>query len=170
MPASLAESTGQNLRWERGRLGLALSEAPRLLWESLERRDPVRLGTALDVMAPPQSVQLAGALASGVAGAVLGSRALVFGGAVLVVVQSLYVAVGMLLLPAETRSFRLLTHLPRFAVWKSLIYARAVLARGDARWERGPRRVSADAGGESAGREERTAPRNPRARAGAGPK
>lgn len=57
-PVTLGAARSQQLRWEAGRAALVRTWLPRLL-----RRDAVRLHAAVDLLVPPQSVLLAGAVA-----------------------------------------------------------------------------------------------------------
>jgi glycosyltransferase involved in cell wall biosynthesis len=52
-PTSAAGLTAQRTRWEHGHLGVILSEAPRLLVDSISRLRPHLLGLALDLSVPP---------------------------------------------------------------------------------------------------------------------
>ena len=56
MPATLAASRGQNMRWERGRLSLARRYAPRLIAGAFRSRDRSKLASGLDLLVPPLSV------------------------------------------------------------------------------------------------------------------
>ena len=52
-PTSAPGVRAQRTRWEHGHLSVILSEAPRLLVESLKSRDPNLLAMALDLCVPP---------------------------------------------------------------------------------------------------------------------
>jgi cellulose synthase/poly-beta-1,6-N-acetylglucosamine synthase-like glycosyltransferase len=52
-PESAEGARTQRARWEHGHLSVILSEAPRLFWDALRRRDPNLLALALDLCVPP---------------------------------------------------------------------------------------------------------------------
>ncbi|MDF3933420.1 glycosyltransferase family 2 protein [Pseudomonas citronellolis] len=52
-PSSEEGQSSQRTRWEHGHLGVILGDAPRLLGESLRRRDPRLLAMTLDLLVPP---------------------------------------------------------------------------------------------------------------------
>jgi cellulose synthase/poly-beta-1,6-N-acetylglucosamine synthase-like glycosyltransferase len=58
LPASSQGIRTQRTRWEHGQLGVALTEAPRLLFDSIVGRDRNLLAIALDLFVPPLALLL----------------------------------------------------------------------------------------------------------------
>jgi 1,2-diacylglycerol 3-beta-glucosyltransferase len=142
MPTSLAGSDQQQARWEKGRLELARRWTPRLLRDGLRRRDPVRVHAALEQLVPPQSIAVAGSVASGLAAAVLGDRRGVRGAALLLAGQGVFVVGGLALARAPWLTYRALTLGPALLADKLCLYGRIAAGRGPSTWER-TRRESA---------------------------
>jgi cellulose synthase/poly-beta-1,6-N-acetylglucosamine synthase-like glycosyltransferase len=57
-PEGKATIKGQRTRWEHGHLGVIIATVPRLLAESLRRRDVPLFALALDLMVPPLALLL----------------------------------------------------------------------------------------------------------------
>lgn len=52
-PVNLQGASSQRKRWEHGHLSMLMSESPRLLWESLLKRNGPMLALVLDMSVPP---------------------------------------------------------------------------------------------------------------------
>jgi len=52
-PLTAKDSSSQRTRWEHGHLHVILTEAPRMLWTALRKRDPGLFLLALDLSIPP---------------------------------------------------------------------------------------------------------------------
>lgn len=140
MPTSLSSATGQNVRWEAGRIAAARRFAPRLALSGLRRLDRVRLFAALDLIVPPQSVQFM-VVATGVVAAIAVQQPVTIALATwLVLTQAVYLVGGLLQLWRHGASLRCLVHAPGYILWKCALYARVVTGGGSRAWVRGPRR------------------------------
>lgn len=146
MPTSLAHAKSQNMRWETGRLALARAHVPRLLTSGLRGRDWSRLCTAMDLLVPPQSIQLLLALAVLTASFALGSSLLIVLGVAIVVGQAVYALGGLARAGVPLRLWLALAYVPIYALWKGRLYLRALLARRPLGWIRTPREPSPAAG------------------------
>ncbi len=154
MPTSLAQAKSQNVRWERGRLGLARAYGPRLLAAGLARRDRARLVAAIDVMVPPQSILVLLALAMLAASFALGSSvAVALAGAVLVG-QVAYTVGGLARARVPLRRWSVLAWAPAYALWKAWVYLRALSAGRALAWVRTARVLSEAGATGSPGRDE----------------
>lgn len=124
MPASLAASADQQMRWEGGRGVTIRTTSPRLLRGALRHRDPVRLHAALEWAVPPQSLLLAGAI--GVAAATAALRMRLLTGLVVLnlLAQAVFVVGGLVLVRAPAGVYRALALAPVLVAQKLLIYAR----------------------------------------------
>jgi 1,2-diacylglycerol 3-beta-glucosyltransferase len=146
MPSTLANSRKQNLRWERGRFGLARSYVPRLALAGVRDRDISKLLTAVDLALPPLSiVALAVALAF-VASVALGSLAAIALAAASIAGLVCFVAVGLVSARAPVRLWLALSFAPVYAMWKGWLYAQALVARGTPSWTRAQRQGEVSSG------------------------
>lgn len=116
-PLTHEDAESQQVRWEGGRARLATRTVPRVALTALRRRDPVLLLAALDLTAPPQSLQAAAELGLVGAGAALRSRGLVGLGLASAAGQAVYVIGGL----AATRA--------PAPVWEALAAAPGLVAR-----------------------------------------
>jgi cellulose synthase/poly-beta-1,6-N-acetylglucosamine synthase-like glycosyltransferase len=140
MPDSLADSSGQNLRWEAGRLDVAIRHGPRLITQGVKRGSWPQLMAGVETLVPPQSAQVLLSGASLAAAATLGSQAGTRLGLLLLGGQALYLALGLLRLGRRGNSLRALLHAPGYILWKSLLYARVLRGSAGREWVRGTRR------------------------------
>lgn len=130
MPATFAESSEQQLRWEAGRGELLRAWGPRLARTGLRERDPVRLGALVELLLPPQSLLLAGqagALAAAVAIRAPRARKLAAAG---LAGQAAFVLGGLALAGTPRSTYRALLHTPALVAQKLGIASR--IARGGA--------------------------------------
>lgn len=153
MPASLADSSGQNERWEAGRLDVARRHAPLLGLQAVRKRSWPKLATAIDVSVPPQSAQIMLAVA-GLVGSMFIGPPLSFRLAVwTAVAQATYHTLGLARLGRRGASLRVLLHAPAYVLWKGGLYLRVLTGRGPTAWTRGhrvealPERETADVAG-----------------------
>ena len=140
MPTSLAQARSQNTRWERGRLALTRRYAPRLLTSGILRRDWPKLNAALELIIPPQSVQLLLTAAMLAASFALGLAVPVALGLAALAGQSAYVVGGLARARVRPRLWLALAYAPLYVLWKGHLYFRALLARRPLPWVRTPRR------------------------------
>ncbi len=136
MPDTLAASRGQNLRWERGRLGLAREHAPRLLLGALRSGSWPKLAAALDLMVPPLSVVAlltAGSLAVSIA---FGSAAHMALAAATVAFLAAYALGGLATAGASRGMWLALGFAPVYALWKVKLYLEALASRRPPSWTR----------------------------------
>lgn len=136
MPTSLAASATQQARWEQGKLDMVRGWTPRLLASGLARRDPVRVHAALEQLVPPQSLLVAGSLASSLAGALLGSRALRRVATLTLAGQLVFVLSGLRLVRAPLRVYLALLGAPLLVATKLALYAQLLRRRGPSTWVR----------------------------------
>jgi 1,2-diacylglycerol 3-beta-glucosyltransferase len=146
MPTSLAASRDQNLRWERGRLALAGSYAPRLLAAAFRSRDWPKLAAALDLLIPPLSVHALLAVAFLALSLLLGSTVAIVLAAAIVLGLVVYVVAGLAAAKAPLRLWLALGFAPLYVLWKGWLYAQALLARGPPSWTRTKRAGEASQG------------------------
>lgn len=136
MPATYAEATSQNLRWERGRLLLWRQQVPRLLWDGLRRHNVVALDAAAEQCVPPLSVPFALGGLCLLGGVVAGAPLIVALAAISLGAQLAQLLVGLALVRAPLRTFLALGHAPRYIAWKLGVYGRSLFATGATRWVR----------------------------------
>jgi hypothetical protein len=134
MPSTLSGSRGQNLRWERGRLGLARRHAPRLLAAAVRERNWPKLAAGLDLLIPPLSVV-----------ALLGTSFFAISlhpycchcrpcAIAILLGLTAYVAGGLAAARAPWRQWLALGFAPLYVLWKGRLYVRALTARGSPAW------------------------------------
>jgi cellulose synthase/poly-beta-1,6-N-acetylglucosamine synthase-like glycosyltransferase len=135
MPASLAASRSQNLRWEAGRLAAAKTVIP-LLGRGVRERKIAMIDAAFEQLVPPLSVAVILDLALLLIGALMGIKLIWFTAAALLVPIALYVMEGMLLAEVSLAVYLALLSAPIYVAWKAILYARAVAVRADLAWIR----------------------------------
>lgn len=136
MPTSLRGSSGQQARWEQGKLQLIRRWTPSLLLAGLLRRDAVRIHTALECLVPPQSLIAAGSLASALAALPLRSRRLLTLSVATFGAQLTFILFGLRLVRAPGYVYRALLGAPALVAAKLGIYARLLGGRGPRGWVR----------------------------------
>jgi 1,2-diacylglycerol 3-beta-glucosyltransferase len=136
MPTSMHASSGQQARWEQGKLQLIRRWAPRLLLTGVARRDVVRLHAGLECMVPPQSLIAAGSAGSALAGLLLGRRRLFALSLLTLVGQLGFVLAGLRLVRAPASVYRALPMAPALVATKLAIYGRLLRGRGPTSWVR----------------------------------
>ena len=136
MPASLAASESQNLRWEAGRLATLRRQALPLLVNGLRRRDLAACDAAIEQCVPPLSIPVAMAGLCLIAGLALQLQAVWITALVLLVALALHLVSGLLLARVSGRVYRSLLHLPVYIAWKVALYARALAGRRQRAWVR----------------------------------
>lgn len=136
MPNTLKAADSQHARWERGRVEMVRRFVPRLLRESLQRRDFMLFDAAIEQLIPPFSV-LAGASAAALGAAVvLRSRPAVIIGTALIGGQAVYVLTGLAMTGASPKLYQALLYAPGLVVWKILLYLRVLFGAGPKAWVR----------------------------------
>jgi cellulose synthase/poly-beta-1,6-N-acetylglucosamine synthase-like glycosyltransferase len=151
MPASLQAATGQNERWERGRLQLVRRYVPRLTQRFVtgdgDRRiayvDAIadHLLPPLSVLAVMQVANICGDAAAALLGNRRAPRRLAIGllaGATL----AAHVLVGLRSVEAPPVVYRSLIGAPKMILWKTHVWANALLSRREVTWTRTQRNVS----------------------------
>ncbi len=136
MPTSLRGAREQQLRWEGGRWRLVGAWVPKLLRSGLQRRDPVRLHAALELLILPQSLLLAGTTLSAALAVGLRSRTVTAFAAVNLIGQAYYIVGGLRLVQAPAAAYRALVMAPLLMIWKVGLYMRVVAGRGPRSWVR----------------------------------
>jgi hypothetical protein len=132
MPATLAGSRDQQLRWESGRWSLMRTWAGPLARGAVRDRDAVRADALLNMFVAPQSLLLAGCAAVTALGAALRAKAAVRLGVAALVAQGVFVLGGMAVTGAPAATYRALAYAPLLVAQKLGLVLH--LARG-----RGPR-------------------------------
>jgi cellulose synthase/poly-beta-1,6-N-acetylglucosamine synthase-like glycosyltransferase len=138
MPSSLQESEGQNERWEAGRLDVARRHAPKLFASAVGHRSWTRFLAAVDLLVPPQSAQVAMAIAAFALAVLSASNILVAMAVYVLAAEGLYILLGLIRLRRGV-SPRLLAHLPRYLLWKGVLYLRLLAGRRPKVWVRAHR-------------------------------
>ncbi len=134
-PATLGESRRQHSRWEAGRLSAAWRQAPTLLADGIRQPSLVKLDTAVELLVPPISVLACGLLAFLAGGVALGSPALTLCAGAGTGALTLYLGAGIASArPRPVDFVRAVAAAPLYVIWKTALYARALLAR-PAAWE-----------------------------------
>lgn len=136
MPVTFAQATGQNARWERGRLDLLRTRVPSLLVDGVRRRSLLRLDAAVEQLVPPLSVPFAVGGLCAVLGLVLRARAATALAAVGLLGQAAYLLAGLALVGAPPRAYLALSVAPPYIVWKVGLWLRALVGRTPPGWVR----------------------------------
>lgn len=134
MPTSHAAARTQNLRWEQGRWHVARRWVPRLVARGGSRREAAPLATALDLVIPPQSLMLAGNMATLALAASLRSPRGVGLAIVNLVAQVAYVLGGLRTVGAPAPVYRALARAPGLVAFKLGIHLRVLARRGSRSW------------------------------------
>jgi cellulose synthase/poly-beta-1,6-N-acetylglucosamine synthase-like glycosyltransferase len=156
MPSTLAGSTTQNERWERGRLEMLRRYLPRLLGDATRalgrgqwRRAYLNFDAAMELLIPPFTVLVGFSLLLSAAAILLfalslwlASSALSWATAnillalFLVVGQTIYLGVGLYLAGTPKDTYKALLHAPAFMLWKLVLYGRVLRGRHQKGWIR----------------------------------
>ena len=141
MPLTLDQAASQNDRWERGRLQLLKHYVPRLVFDSLRHRSPLRFDAAVEQLIPPLSipfalscVMLVAALALALAGH--GGTLPLALAACSLVGQVAYLLAALALVRAPRSRYVSLGKAPIYIAWKVSLYARALLPTRGSEWVR----------------------------------
>jgi cellulose synthase/poly-beta-1,6-N-acetylglucosamine synthase-like glycosyltransferase len=145
-PTSLRQAKSQSLRWERGRLQGTLREGPKLLRESMRRRNKLLLGILGDYIVPQLSILTALVVADAVVVALFREKVpvLIAGGVVLGLTA--YVVAGLRLAHAKPRAYLALFAAPWYVCWKIWTIMIAASRVNDSRWVRTARTPGERAG------------------------
>jgi cellulose synthase/poly-beta-1,6-N-acetylglucosamine synthase-like glycosyltransferase len=136
MPVSLGGSSGQQARWEQGKLQLIRRWSPRLVRTGLAQRDIVRIHAGLEQLVPPQSLIVAGSTGSALAASLLGSRRLLSLSICTLAAQLAFVLAGLRLVRAPAPVYRALIAAPALIASKLALYVRLLCGRGPKSWVR----------------------------------
>ena len=146
MPASGAAARPQRRRWEAGRAALARRQLPKLLALGIQRRDPLLLDLAMELMVPPlsclASACLAGTVWSGLSlGLGAGREATFVLWSASAACLLLYVIRGWALSGVGARGLLDLTWAPVYVLWKASLHLerRRLAGQGWVRTSREPR-------------------------------
>lgn len=121
MVASGQAAASQRRRWEGGRMALIRAYGAALLREALQRRDPILLDLALDVLVPPLS-WIGAYLALGLAAALLAGGSLLLAAWLLpCAFVAAYVLRGVQVSGMGARALLALAWAPFYAMWKVLL-------------------------------------------------
>jgi 1,2-diacylglycerol 3-beta-glucosyltransferase len=137
MPASLRDSQSQNLRWEAGRLSVLRREIPNLLRSGIALRDMMVIDAAVEQLIPPLSVAFLGGAATTLLSVSSGGSALVLGLSLFgTAAIGAHVVAGLIAVRAPARTFLALIGAPPYIAWKTVLYARALVAPAGLAWVR----------------------------------
>lgn len=135
MPDTLAGARGQNLRWESGRVSVALRQGPEVLRSAVKHRRWRSVDAVIEQALPPLSLIAAATGSLAIASAALKAPpwmlALAWAN---VAALTTHVIGGMLLCRAPARTYRAFLHAPLFIAWKCALYANALQHRARV-WE-----------------------------------
>jgi hypothetical protein len=135
-PPNAGAAEQQRLRWEGGKLHLAYTRCPRLVWHAIRERRPLLVDAAVELALPPLGLLTAAAVLGAVLAAVLAWLGLVGASAVvpwLVAVGAipLYVLLGFRAGHAPRSAYRALLRAPLFVVTKTVRSYRLIAFRSD---------------------------------------
>jgi 1,2-diacylglycerol 3-beta-glucosyltransferase len=146
MPNTVAAATGQNERWERGRIEMAQRYVPELLRRVVTGPSSLRVAhvdAVLDHVTPPLSVLVAADAAALVGASSLaifrgrrGDKLLLLFAASSCVVLVAHVLAALRAVGAPKSVYRSLLAAPRMIVWKLALWARVATKPEQATWER----------------------------------
>lgn len=146
MPAGEAGSDTQRARWEGGRFRMIKEQAPKLLWQALQKRDLKSVEPALELMLMPLAYHVAGL---GVALVVPFPPTQLYALFGLGVVGA-HVASGLAVGNATKEDLKALLGVPKYVLWKANILPKILkTSSGEAAWVRTAREgeaATADAG------------------------
>jgi cellulose synthase/poly-beta-1,6-N-acetylglucosamine synthase-like glycosyltransferase len=144
MPSSLRASNTQQERWEAGRLATIRRLALPLLRDGVRDRSAVKVDAGLEQFVPPISLPGALAFVCMAAGLALGMPVVWVPAALLLAVLALHFLSGLAIAGAPPRTYLALVHAAPYIAWKSLLYGRALVRRGDRAWVRTERLGAGD--------------------------
>lgn len=133
MPGTLRGAHTQNIRWEQGRLQLALYYIPKLVRAAFTRQrqpgSPTRyllFDSCMEHLIPPFSVVTGVTVLYWVIAAAWGSIALLLLATLLLLGQMLYIFAGLRLVQTPARTYLALIYAPIFILWKIWLLLRIV--------------------------------------------
>jgi cellulose synthase/poly-beta-1,6-N-acetylglucosamine synthase-like glycosyltransferase len=128
----------QQQRWEGGKVDIVRRYFPRLLRKALETRQWLYIDAVLDILVPPLSVLVLLLVGTGILAAFVHT---LWVGILAVCACALVISVlsGPLLTHAPLKVWVYLLAAPVFVAWKAPMYARLLLAKTPAAWQRTPR-------------------------------
>jgi hypothetical protein len=129
MPASLAGSRDQQMRWEGGRGVTIRHTTIPLVADAIRRRDPVRLNAGLEWIVPPQSLLVAAQVGVGVLAVLAKAPGVARICAGLLAAQAVFVVGGLKLMGAPAAVYRALLFAPLLIAQKLSIYAKLAIGR-----------------------------------------
>jgi len=143
MPADVRNAETQRARWERGRLPVIRMYSAALLREAARRRSLALLDAFLELVIPP-FVNLFGVVTACLIlnvvvwlPGLIGTSSFVAYWLVIFVLGIIHVVLGLIAAGADRNLYMALFHIPRYAIWKVLLYARIVRRSGpDREWIR----------------------------------
>ncbi|TAK66366.1 MAG: glycosyltransferase [Bacteroidetes bacterium] len=149
MPSVAKHSESQRARWETGRFPVIKQYASRLLAGALRKRSLKLLDAVIDLVMPPFVNMLLLVTGFLCAHALLWTVGIEASGEYIwrwMVVWGIgvtHVLVGMLAVKADKLLFKALLFVPRYALWKVLLYGKLLLHGKPERWIRTEREPSA---------------------------
>jgi 1,2-diacylglycerol 3-beta-glucosyltransferase len=142
MPSDAAHAETQRARWEQGRFSIIRTYTPRLLWSAAKNRSFKPLDAAIDLLTPPlvnlmgvSFVLLCVNLVLWEAG-ITRTGSLSLGWLLVLLLGFVHVFAGLRAAGADRKLFGALAHVPRYALWKFMLYARLSRRARPGEWVR----------------------------------
>jgi 1,2-diacylglycerol 3-beta-glucosyltransferase len=136
MPTSLRQARSQQTRWERGRIELARTRAPRLVGEWLRTGDLALLDAALELLLPPLSLVAVAVLAALIGALLLGWIPTLLIALLLAGALALHLVAGLVIARLPLSAWLTLGAAPLYIAWKCWVYAVSLVSRGAHAWVR----------------------------------
>jgi cellulose synthase/poly-beta-1,6-N-acetylglucosamine synthase-like glycosyltransferase len=138
-PARLTDAAAQHRRWEAGRVAAVRAYALALVLDAVRRRSLAPADAAAELLVPPVSLLGLSAPLVLAGSMLLGDRTLIAAAVAALGCLAFYMLAGLAFLrPRPAELVRCGMTLPLFMLWKTALYARAVI-RPVTAWERTPR-------------------------------
>jgi cellulose synthase/poly-beta-1,6-N-acetylglucosamine synthase-like glycosyltransferase len=139
MPSSFRSARNQQRRWEGGKLTLARRYSRALLWQSLRSRGAASIAALIELLLPPLSVQVLGAVALTIAAWLIGGTTAGLVATACLGVLALYIGRGFMTSSLPRSTLWSLSYAPVYVAWKAWLFA-SELPRREPAWMRTARR------------------------------
>jgi cellulose synthase/poly-beta-1,6-N-acetylglucosamine synthase-like glycosyltransferase len=126
MPTSLKDSTGQNLRWEKGRVQMARTYGLPYLFKGLLRGNLDKAFAGLDQLVLPLSINFLMAVVVLVASVAAGHAWMIGISLVINLALAGHIFIGLISSRAPLKVYRAFLFAPWFILWKVIVYIRAL--------------------------------------------
>jgi len=142
MPAATKDAESQRSRWERGRFPVMRGYTPRLLAAAFRQRSLAPADALLELYVPPFVNLFGGILLMLGVNVVLSATGILDGWlapalwACLAVAGVVHVLGGLLVARADRGLYKAILYIPRYAVWKILLYLKLAGRKREKEWIR----------------------------------